>query len=195
HSNDELKYDLRHWITPLGDLEPRTFRTNASRAATINTDVNQLPRLVGGAFGHADVKVPRFTKVDFRLKSAMAEVLAANPGLAVPGFGADAGSANFEDWPFGYDELEPFYVEVEQLYGAQADASNPSASARSQPHPMPPAVPMYFGLKLSDGARATSLYGRAITPHAYPGMQASRPYDGRPPCVDCGLCSGYGCSI
>ncbi len=23
----------------------------------------------------------------------------------------------------------------------------------------------------------------------------SRPYDGRPPCNDCGLCSGYGCSI
>jgi choline dehydrogenase-like flavoprotein len=195
HSNDELKYDVRHWITPLGELEPRTFRTKASAAAKINADVNQLPRLVGGAFGHADVKVPRFAKVDFRLKSAMAEVLAANPTLAVPGFGADAASANFADWPFGYDDLEPFYVEIERLYGAQGDDSNPYASARSQPHPMPPGVPMYFALKLAAGAQATSLFGRPLTPHAYPGMQASRPYDGRPPCVDCGLCSGFGCSI
>ncbi len=196
HSNDELKYSVRHWITPLGDLEPRTFRTKASVAAAINTDVNQLPRLVGGAFGHADVKVPRFAKVDFRLKTAMAEVLAANPGVAVPGFGADAASANFADWPFSYDDLEPFYVEVEQLYGAQGDDSNPFASTRSRPHPMPPGVPMYFALKLAAGARATpDFVGGTLTPHAYPGMQASRPYDGRPPCVDCGLCSGFGCSI
>jgi gluconate 2-dehydrogenase alpha chain len=195
HSNDELKYEVREWIDPLGELEPRTFRIDASKDATINTDVNQLPRLVGGAFGHADVKVPRFTKVDFRLKTAMEELLAATPGLVVPGFGASASTANFADWPFTYDDLEPFYVEIEQLYGAQGDDSNPFASARSKPHPMPPGVPMYFALKLADGARNTDFFGGPLHPHAYPGMQASRPYDGRPPCVDCGLCSGFGCSI
>ena len=195
HSNDELKYGVRDFIVPLGELEPRTFRIDASKEAAINTDVNQLPRLVGGAFGHADVKVPRFTKVDFHVKSAMEALISATPGLAVPGFGADAASANFADWPFTYDELEPFYVEIEQLYGAQGDDSNPFASARSQPHPMPPGVPMYFALKLADGARATTFFGGPLHPHAYPGMQASRPYDGRPPCVDCGLCSGFGCSI
>jgi choline dehydrogenase-like flavoprotein len=195
HSNDELKYDVRDWIDPIGDLEPRTFRTNATKTATINTDVNQLPRLVGGAFGHADVKVPRFTGVDFRLKSAMDALLAATPGLAVPGFGATAGSANFADWPFSYTDLEPFYTEVEQLYGVQGDGGNPFAPPRSKPYPMPPGVPMYFALKLAAGAQATDLFGRTLTPHAYPGTQASQPYDGRPPCVDCGLCSGFGCSI
>jgi choline dehydrogenase-like flavoprotein len=195
HSNDEVKYDVRHWIEPLAELEPRTFRANAAETAAISGDVNQLPRLVGGAFGHADVKVPRFTKVDFRLKSAMEALLAATPGLSVPGFGADAPSANFADWPFAYDDLEPFYVEVEQLYGAQGDDGNPFASARSRPFPMPPGVPMYFALKLAAGAQATPFFGAPLVPHAYPGMQASRPYDGRPACVDCGLCSGFGCSI
>ncbi len=195
HSNDEIKYSVRDYITPLGELEPRTFRTKASQAATINTDVNQLPRLVGGAFGHADVKVPRFTKVDFHLKSAMEQLISNTPGLTVPGFGADAASANFADWPFGYDELEAFYVEIEQLYGAQGDDSNPFASTRSKPHPMPPGVGMYFALKLVAGARATDFFGGPLHPHAYPAMVTSRPYDGRPPCVDCGLCSGFGCSI
>jgi choline dehydrogenase-like flavoprotein len=105
HSNDEIKYDLRDWIDPIGELEPRTFRTKAAKTANIHTDVNQLPRLVGGAFGHADVKVPRFTKVDFRLKSAVDELLDRTPGLAIPGFKATADTANFADWPFGYDEL------------------------------------------------------------------------------------------
>jgi gluconate 2-dehydrogenase alpha chain len=195
HSNDELKYGARDWIQPLAELEPRTFRTRATEAAKISTDVNQLPRLVGGAFGHADVKVPRFTKVDFHLKSTMEELLAARPGLSMPGFGATADTANFADWPFDYDHLEPFYAEMEQLYGAQGDGSNPYASARSTPYPMMPGLPMYFALKLADGARATDLDGRIITPHPYPGTQASRPYDGRPPCVDCGLCSGFGCAI
>jgi gluconate 2-dehydrogenase alpha chain len=52
---------------------------------------------------------------------------------------------------------------------------------------------MYFALRLAEGARQTSLFGTPLSPHAYPGTQASRPYDGRPPCVDCGLCSGFGC--
>ena len=193
HSNDEVKNEVRQWIDPIADLEPRTFRTSAAATAEIHDDVNQLPHLVGGAFGHADVKVPRFNQVDFRLKSAMEALLAATPGLAVPGFGADAASANFADWPFTYDELEPYYVEVERLYGVQGTLDNPYASPRSAPYPMPPGVPMYFALRLADGCTATSLFGRALTPHHYPGTQASRPYDERPPCVDCGLCSGYGC--
>jgi gluconate 2-dehydrogenase alpha chain len=197
HSNDELKDEVREWIDQLGDLEPRTFRRGSSGGATLNDDVNLLPKLVGGAFVHADCKVPRFNKVDFQLKTTIGALLAVTPGLAVPGFGADAASANFADWPFTYDDLEPFYVEVEQLYGVQgADSgplANPYASARSRPYPMAPGVPMYFALRLAEGARQTSLFGTPLSPHAYPGTQASRPYDGRPPCVDCGLCSGFGC--
>ncbi len=30
-------------------------------------------------------------------------------------------------------------------------------------------------------------------PHPYPCAVSSLPYDGRPPCNDCGFCSGYGC--
>ena len=40
-----------------------------------------------------------YNAVDFRLKSTVEALIAANPGLAVPGFGADSASANFADWP------------------------------------------------------------------------------------------------
>src|SRR5215469_7990247 len=95
HSNDELKYAVRNYIGQSPMLEPRTFRKDASQEAAIHPDVNLLAKAVGGSFQHADCKTPRFNAVDFRLKSTMDALIAATPGLAVPGFGADAGSANF----------------------------------------------------------------------------------------------------
>ena len=193
HSNDELKYSIRSFVQQDAFLEPRTFRTDAAFPATLNADVNLLPRAVGGAFQHADAKTPRFNAVDFRLKSTMDALIAATTGLHVPGF--DVEPANFADWPFTYTDLEPFYVEAERLYGVQGkQGDNIFESARSQPYPMPPGVPMYFALLLADGARQVTLPGFGpLNPHAYPAAITSRFYDGRPPCVDCGLCSGFGC--
>jgi gluconate 2-dehydrogenase alpha chain len=193
HSNDELKYSLRSYIGPQALLEPRTFRTDPDALATIHDDVNVLPKAVGGAFQHADAKTPRFNVVDFALRSEVESRIGRTPGLAVPGFGADASTANFADWPLDYAELEPFYVEAERLYGVQGTTDNPFASWRSAPHPMPPGLPMYHALLLADGARKTTFFGEALHPHAFPGAQNSTFYDGRPPCVDCGFCSGFGC--
>lgn len=194
HGNDELKYKVRGWIEPSPLLEPRTFRTSAAATATARPDVNVLPKAVGGAFQHADCKTVRFNPVDFRLKSAVEELIAATPGLVVPGFGADAAGAAFADWPFTYDDLEPFYCEVDRLYGVQGDDSdNPFASARSKPYPMPPGVPMYLALLLAEGARNTTFAGGPLNPHRFPSSINSRIYDERPACVDCGPCSGFGC--
>jgi gluconate 2-dehydrogenase alpha chain len=193
HSNDEVKYAVRNFIGQVADLEPRTYRTSASQTATIFSDVNTLPKAVGGAFQHADCKTPRFTEVDFQLVSSMNAAIAANPGLAVPGFGADAASANFADWPFTYSDLEPFYTEAECLYGVQGDGSNPFAPPRSGPYPMPPGREMYLAVLLSQGALATSFLGGPLHPHAFPAAITSQFYDGRPPCNDCGPCSGFGC--
>jgi choline dehydrogenase-like flavoprotein len=193
HSNDELKYAVRNWIDPLAMLEPRTFRSSASMDAAINPDVNLLPRAVGGAFQHADAKTPRFNILDFQLRSTLEALIGRTPGLAIPGFGADAASANFADWPLSYQELEPYYRHAEALLGVQGTDDDPFASPRSAPRPMPPGVPMYLGLLLSEGARQVSLQGATLTPHTYPAAINSRFYDGRPPCVDCGWCSGFGC--
>src|SRR5262249_21065415 len=127
--------------------------------------------------------------------SAVEALIGTTPGLAVPGFGSDAASANFADWPISYEELEPFYVEAESLYGVQGATpdDNPFASWRSKPYPKPPGVPMYVGLLIAAGAQQTLLDGGSLHPHTYPAAINSRFYDGRPPCVDCGLCSGFGC--
>lgn len=191
HSNDEIK-QRRGFITPDTFLDPRTFREADEIGADVFDDVNAIPKTVGGGAVHADMKYPRFNEVDFRMRSALEE---RPPEIEQPLAGT-----NFADWPFEYAEIEPFYTEAENLTGVQGgddsievDGSpvmlrDPFASSRSAPYPMPPGVPMYAGLLLARAA-----VRRGYHPFAYPAAINSRPYGDRPPCVDCGYCSGYGC--
>src|SRR5205809_728379 len=114
----------------------------------------------GGSAAHvltAAGKTPRFNAVDFRLKSAIEALIGATPGLVVPGFNDPASpAANFADWPFAYDDLEPFYVEAERLYGTQGNADSIYESRRSQPYPTPAGLGMYMNLLITDAAKAVS---------------------------------------
>lgn len=176
-SNDEIKLSVRNIIDQDPFLEPRTYRTSPNVDAFFNENVNTLPRNVGGAAVHADMKYPRFNVVDFQIATQLQQ-----NGISYP-------ATNFSDWPVTYDELEPFYTEAERLTGVQGKQGvNPFESHRSADYLMPPGVPMYVAEVLSAGVTA-----QGYTPFAYPTGVTSRPYRGRPPCVDCGFCSGYGC--
>ncbi|MGH7286415.1 MAG: GMC oxidoreductase [Myxococcota bacterium] len=58
------------------------------------------------------------------------------------------------------------------------------------PYPMPPGPPMYSALTFQ---RAAAQLGYRV--HAFPEAINSVPYDGRPPCHNCGYCAGYGCPV
>ena len=173
-SNDELKFKRRRFIMPDPTVEPRSFRRSAKDGdRRFIGDVNPLPKIVGGGAVHADLKTPRFLPTDFRLGTLLGEI----PG------------AEFADWSVGYDELEPFYTYAEYALGVQGIAGSiPGEGHRSAPYPMPPGVPMYAGLKLTEAARKLGYH-----PFDYPSAVNSRPYGGRPACIDCGFCGSYGC--
>lgn len=175
-SNDELKLTARSFIQQQARIEPRTFRSAESDGVrTLIGEVNNLPKTVGGAWVHADMKTPRFQEFDFRMGSELGDV----PG------------ASFVDWPFDYAELEPYYAAAERLIGVQGQAgADPFEAPRSGPYPMPPGPPMFVANLLADGARKLGL-----NPFPYPTAVTSRPYRDRLPCNDCGFCSGYGCPI
>jgi choline dehydrogenase-like flavoprotein len=175
-SSDELKFSVRNFVQQQTRVEPRTFReSEADGARRYVGEVNDLPKTVGGGWVHADMKTPRFNEVDFRLGTLLGDV----PG------------ASFADWPVDYAELEPFYYAVERATGVQgADGADPFASPRRDPYPMPPGAPMWVAELLAAGARELGL-----NPFPYPTAVTSRDYRGRPPCNDCGFCSGYGCPI
>lgn len=201
YSNDEIKTESRSWDDPGTLLQPRTFRKVATDTAVPLDDVNVMPQMLGGGWAHADMKSPRFNVVDFQLVTTFAETVAANPGLVIPGWNDGPGgtpSANFADWPFTYADLAPYYYEAECLYGVQGDATaNPFASTRfGKDYPMPPGLGMYMNLLLVGGAQRTAFAewdGQPLHPHPYPTCVNSRFRDNRPPCNDCGPCSGSGC--
>ena len=174
-ANDELGHGPRRLIMQDPRVEPRTWRTSESDGdRTYVGDVQNLPKTVGGGAVHADLKMPRYIPTDFQLGTLLAGKF---PGTS------------FADWPVTYDMLEPFYTYAEKVVGVQGIAgANPLEGPRSAPFPMPPGVPMYVALLASEGARTLGL-----TPFPYPMAVNSVPYGGRPPCNDCGFCSGFGC--
>ncbi|MGP0030971.1 MAG: GMC oxidoreductase [Acidimicrobiales bacterium] len=176
YSNDEIKFTARHFLGPDPLIEPRAFRRSADEGEHTHVgEVNSIPTTVGGGGTHADGKVPRFREEDFVLRST---------------YGPQDG-AHVDDWPVTYDELEPFYAEVERAIGVAGRAgANPFAAWRSGPYPMPPGPPMY-GAVLSSAA-ATRL---GLHPYAAPTAANSVAYDGRPACNNCGHCAFFGCPI
>ncbi len=175
-SNDEIKFLHRHFLGPDPLVEPRTFRTHTGDGDRIHVgEVNSIPSTVGGGGTHADGKVPRFRPDDFALAST---------------YGPQEG-ADVADWPLSYDDLEPYYAEVERSIGVAGLAgSNPFAGPRSTPFPMPPGPPMY-------GALLSTAAAERLGYHPYPAPTAANsvPYDGRPACNNCGFCARFGCPI
>jgi len=99
--------------------------------------------------------------------------------------------AEVADWPLTYDELEPYYAEVERAIGVAGLAgANPFAGPRSSPFPMPPGAPMF-------GALQSTAAAERLGYHPYPAPTAANsvPYDGRPACNNCGFCAYFGCPI
>lgn len=179
-SNDELK-KRRGFGRADTSLEPRTLRWTERDTEPVATgDVNHVPQGIGGGTSQWDAKTPRFWDLDF-----------AKHELLGPIDGADV-----TDWPFTYDEIEPRYAEAERLLGVAGDAGALAETVvgrhapRSGPFPMPPGPPMHSSLLLAAGAASLGLH-----PVPFPMAIASQAYDGRPPCIGCGHCSGFGCPI
>lgn len=84
-----------------------------------------------------------------------------------------------EDWPFDYEELEPYLVEVEEIMGIAGAES--SEYPRSRPYPTKP-----HRLNALDRLLQTK-YGQQHM--AMPSARASDVSVGRPPCCNNGVCS------
>ena len=87
------------------------------------------------------------------------------------------------DWPLDYAELEPYYVQAEELIGVAGPADQ-GARWRSRPFPLPPHPLSYAARTLEKGAAKLGLGWQANSRAAL-----SIPWNGRLPCNYCGACN------
>ena len=182
YGSDEIK-TARQMGFPDPLLEPYTSRTQAEAddgvGRSLTGALGQLGSAVGGTSLHYNAKFPRFWKQDFRTLSELGPI----------------DGAQVADWPIGYDDLAPFYDEVERRVGVQGDAAamperTREQSPRSRPFDMPPNPISYAGQLLREAAGEMG-----YTAYPQPAAVNSQTYAGRPACNSCGLCSGFGCPI
>jgi glucose dehydrogenase len=118
---------------------------------------------VGGSATSWSAITPRMIPSDFKTKTLF-------------GYG--------DDWPIGYDALEPYYCQAEALLGVSGtDADNPFAPPRSRPHPLPP-----FALSYDDRILADRLQQHGIVMHTTPQARTRESYEDRPGCQNYGAC-------
>jgi gluconate 2-dehydrogenase alpha chain len=105
-----------------------------------------------------------------------------------------------EDWPFGLEQLEPYYDEVEYEIGVSGQAGNIAGAIdprgnifeapRKRGYPMPPLRGTEFTDRMAVAARRLGW-------HPFPGPAAinSEAYEERPACQYHGFCSRGGCVV
>ena len=95
------------------------------------------------------------------------------------------------DWPITYEEIEPYYVQAEWEMGISGQrVDTPLVAPMSRDYPVPP-LPLKASGALFNVAAAK--LGLTVVPG--PLAIISQPYQGRAGCVNCGMCSGFGCHV
>lgn len=170
-SGDEIKYINRNYLWPDPVLKPRTYRRDEQSATTIQ-QFSPLPQGVGGGTIHYSGWFPRATESDFRMRSLH----------------GDVEGASLADWPFSYQDLEPYYTKVEWEFGVSGlPGLNKYEAARSKGYPCPPPPMSRYG-KLFYDTMARQGYNAFPMPQA----MVTRPYKGRTPVPNSGFVQQFG---
>ena len=111
---DELRNDVRNWMAePKAKLEVPTWRADATQAAGPSPWPMLMANGVGGSTLHYECMSLRFQPWNFAVRS---ETIGRYGEAALPE------GTTVADWPLGYDDLEPFYEQVEYAIGVSGQA-------------------------------------------------------------------------
>jgi len=175
--HDEMKVMFQNeLLNHPGWNDPQTFRNDKKDTAV--TVQGQPPpafyaRGVGGSSVHFTANYWRFRQSDFNERSLLGPMQ----------------GTGFADWPISYEELEPYYTRVDWECGVSGQPG-PFDAPRSRPYPVPPLPVKSSGVLFEQGARALGLH-----PQPAPMAILSKSHNGRPACLHCGFCMGFGCEV
>jgi gluconate 2-dehydrogenase alpha chain len=190
---DELRNNFRGW--PQGvqkaNQEIPTSRPTASSQTTPRAGIHPMQNAVGGTSLHYWAQSWRLNPWDFKV---VGETKRRYGASRIPQ------GSTVEDWPFGLEELEPYYDKVEYEVGVSGQAGNIDGKIdprgnkfegpRKRAYPMPPLRGTEF-LETMAGA------AKSLGWHPFPGPAAvnSRPYQNRSACMYHGFCNRGGCHV
>lgn len=156
------------------EVHQQTFRDDAGKVAEVMREPPaEYAQTVGGSSVHFTANFWRLRESDFSERSLLGPI----------------SGTNFADWPISYAELEPYYTKVDWQIGVSG-APGPYDSFRSKPFPVPPLPVKSSGVLLERGA-ARMGWKAQVEPLAI----LSKPHNGRPGCISCGFCMGFGCEV
>src|SRR5437764_14420518 len=114
---DELRNNFRGWpqSSQKANSEIPTHRTSASAPYSPRLPIHPMMNAVGGTSLHYWAQSWRLNPWDFKVVSETRRRYGAS---RIPN------GSTIEDWPFGLDELEPYYDKVEYEVGASGRAGN-----------------------------------------------------------------------
>jgi gluconate 2-dehydrogenase alpha chain len=190
---DELRNNFRGWphAAQKCNREVPVHRPNAGAPDNPRAPIHVMMNGVGGTTLHYWAQSWRLNPWDFKVVSETTRRYGAS---RIPR------GSTVEDWPFGLDELEPYYDKVEYALGVSGQAGNVRGvidqrgnifeGPRARPFPMPPLR----------GTEFTDLMGRTAARlgwHPFPGPAAvnSQPYQDRGACLYHGFCNRGGCHV
>ncbi|MDX1404927.1 MAG: GMC family oxidoreductase [Woeseiaceae bacterium] len=174
-SHDELSVLEYSELSNRGNINNRqTFRDDPNKVAELASgNPAHYAQGVGGSSVHFTANFWRLRESDFKERSLLGPI----------------SGTTFADWPISYAELEPYYTKVDWDIGISG-APGPYDSFRSKPFPMPPVPIKSSGVLLERGAEKMG-WKAQVEPLAI----LSQPHNGRPPCINCGFCMGFGCEV
>ncbi len=190
---DELRNNFRGWpqSAQKANSEIPTHRPNSSAPYSPRPPIHPMMNAVGGTSVHYWAQSWRLNPWDFKVVSETTRRYGA---------GRIPKGSTVEDWPFGLEELEPYYDKVEYEVGISGQAGNINGmidkrgnifeGPRAREYPMPPLNGTEFTERMATTARKLGW-------HPFPGPAAinSQSYDNRPGCLYHGFCSRGGCHV
>jgi gluconate 2-dehydrogenase alpha chain len=190
---DELRNNYRGWpqSAQKANHEIPTHRATAGSPPFPRLAIHPMMNAVGGTSLHYWAQSWRLNPWDFKVRSETTRRYGAS---RIP-----AGST-VEDWPLGYEDLEPFYDKVEYEIGVSGAAGNLNGTIdrrgnifeapRRREYPMPP-------LRATGFTDLMAAAARTLGWHPFPGPAAinSRTYQSRAACMYHGFCNRGGCHV
>lgn len=189
---DEIRNNVRGWpmlTSHKTNQEAPTVRATA--AANAVQGGHPMMNAVGGTSLHYWAQHWRLNPWDFKVVSETKRRYGAS---RIPQ------GSTVEDWPFAYEELEPYYDKIEYEVGVSGQAGNingtldprgnPFEGPRKREYPMPPLRWTAFHDKMAAAAKSLGW-------NPFPGPAAinSRSYQNRSGCMYHGFCNTGGCHV